>query len=410
MLSVPFTRIALFVLTFGFVLTSEVCTAGGPGPLLESGQAVDWWFAFKFNVGSFPNCAGAASRTCPFGGSVQNYPHGFSQQFVFASSANHNLRKSDACIGSATTDPVGATFDQVYNGSYNYVIWNDQFHGDPHLQCEQHNFCDKPWAHSKGMLAWDENGEGFVMQVTTPDWPGSGNINFQRQTDGNTLGCIAQDDNIKVSQHFFSLKLTKDDVVKVLAALQNSSAVTANTNNSQIVNNGGPNDIRAMVQQLGVLSTSTSATKDTLSSGVQIISKPSALNVPPWQMVSALLGGVDLNVATWYERDKIPDTDGQTPIGCWDPALGQPGAVKNMHVGHWEDVQFGLVGGNSPEGNHAKIGVSATGDFAIFGDMNQEGFLSGPVCNDRQNARGGLFFVIQDGKLAGDLRQLMSPQ
>jgi len=61
---------------------------------------------------------------------------------------------------------VGATFDQVYNGSYHYVIWNDQFYNDPNLPaCGGHTFCDNPWGHSKGMLAWNDDGDGFVMQV-----------------------------------------------------------------------------------------------------------------------------------------------------------------------------------------------------------------------------------------------------
>ena len=47
--------------------------------------------------------------------------------------------------------------------------------------------------------------------------------------DGNTLGCIA-DDDVLVSQHFFALKLSKNDVVTVLKALANASVVTDPTN------------------------------------------------------------------------------------------------------------------------------------------------------------------------------------
>src|SRR5947199_2640123 len=34
--------------------------------------------------------------------------------------------------------------------------------------------CSSPWGHSKGVLAWNDAGEGFVMQVSTPSWPASG--------------------------------------------------------------------------------------------------------------------------------------------------------------------------------------------------------------------------------------------
>ncbi len=124
---------------------------------------------------------------------------------------------------------------------------------------------------------------------------------------------------------FFALKLTKDDVVKVLKALQNASVVT-DTENTQIVNVSGPSDVTALVNSLGHKSSSTTYTKDTLSSGVTLISKPSDLNVPPWQMVSAVLGGVSLLTATWWAKPQIPSTTASTPVACWDDSLGKPGA------------------------------------------------------------------------------------
>jgi hypothetical protein len=69
-------------------------------------------------------------------------------------------------------------------------------------------------------------------------------------------------------------------------------------------------------------------------------------------------------------------------------------------------IIFGLTGGPSPDRNHAKIGVSASGNFAIFGDLNQEGSLSEP-CDLPQNTRGGLFFVVEDETLAAGLRELL---
>jgi hypothetical protein len=378
-----------------------------PTPLLETGKPVDWWFVFKFNTASFPSCANGAVRACIFGDDQpQNYKNGFSQQFAFASSDHRSMKKGNTCIGDTLQDPVGATFDQVYHGSYYYVIWNDQFYNDPDLAaCNGQPFCDKPWAHSKGMLAWNDAGEGFVLQVTTPSWPAAGSKNFPRENDGNTLGCVS-DNNVKVSQHFFSLKLTKDDVVKVLKALQNASVVTDHSVH-QIVNNGGPADIRELVEGLGKKSVSKTVTKDTLSSGVQLISKPSRLQVPPWQMVSAVLGGVSLRTATWWSRNKIPTTDGETTITCWDDALGPAGPVEIAISGEWHGTKFGLRGGNSKDGNHAKVGVTTDGNLSIFGDMNQEGALSGPDCTLSQNPRGGLFYVVDDEVLAAEVKSLI---
>jgi hypothetical protein len=305
---------------------------------------------------------------------------------------------------------VGATFGEIYDGSFNYVVWNDQFYQDPQLAaCGSSNSCGAPWGHSKGMVAWDEKGDGIVMQVTTPDWPGAASKRHPRSEEGNTLGCTARDNDVLVSQHFFALKLTKDDVVKVLTALQNASVVT-DPHNTQIVKNGGPADITGSVARLGVKSASTAVTHETLSTGVQLISKPSGLHVPPWQMVSSVLDGISLRAATWWANPgEIPSTTSATAINCWSTALGAPGGVEIAISGQFQGKTFGLKGLAEPDGNHAKIGVSTSGShhYAIFGDMNQEGAIKGD-CKSSQNGRGGLFFVIDDAELSNSMKDLIT--
>jgi hypothetical protein len=381
-------------------------SAGAPTPLLNAGHPVDWWVVFKFNASSFPGCGANSARTCTFGGTVQPYP-AFGQQFAFASSEHHALEQGTGCAGETTTEPLGATFEQVYDGSVHYLIWNDQFYQDPAIRgCG--DSCGSPWGHSKGLLAWNDSGDGVVLQVSTPSWPAAGSKTAPRRSDGNTLGCV-KDDDVKVSQHFFALKLTKDDLVAVLKALANASVVTDATND-QVVRNGGPADVQALVKTLGKQSTSTSFTKDTLSSGVTLISKPSRLHVPPWQLVSAVLGGASLRTATWWASPKIPTTTSSTHIGCWDMALAKPGAVEIATSGSFAHKTFGLTGGAGSNFNHAKIGVSTSGshDYSIFGDMNQQGSLSGPNCGSSQNGRGGLFFVVEDHDLWSSLKALMT--
>ena len=408
-----------------------------PVPLLTSGQPVNWWFVFKFNTQTYPDCGGA-QRTCLFGGTVQPYKS-YGQQFAFASSLDGTLQQGGGCVGDTTTDPLGATFAQVYNGKFYYVLWNDQFCGDPMAT----TFA--PSGHSKGMLAWNDNGDGIVLQVSTPSWPASGSSSQPRKTDGNTLGCV-NDDDVLVSQHFFALKLNKADVVSVLAALANAS-VTTDPTQLQIVNNGGPADIQGLVRGLGAISTSKTPLTAKLSSGVLLISKPSDLNVPPWQMVSALLGGEPLRVASWWTAPEIPTTTAATPVTCWDPSLAAPGAVEIATTGIWLGMTLGFEGVSEPDGNHAKIGVSNLGRsvpnpaptrpqpryddaslspecqgrsirsfadcrpaYVIFGDMNQQGSLSGPNCGSSQNGRGGLFFVVQDASLYQSVRALLAGQ
>ena len=399
-------RIVFACLAFAAAALPPVGRAAAPVPLLEKGRPVDWWFAFKFNSASFPACGAAATRACPFGGTVQNYK-AFSQQFVFASSETGKLQQGSGCAGATMADPIGATFDQVYSGTSNYAIWNDQFHNDPKIKGCSAGQCGSPWGHSKGMVAWDNSGDGLVLQVTTPSWPASGSNSARRKHDGNTLGCV-KDNDVLVSQHFFALKLNKDDLVKVLNALQNASVVT-DTKNRQIVRNGGPADVQQLVMQLGIRSKATTITKETLSSGVVLIAKPSKLNVPPWQLVSSTLGGIGLLTATWWMDPEIPTTRASTRISCWDPSLQKPGPVVIARTGNWAGEDFGLTGGPGKDFNHAKIGVSTSGTepFSIFGDMNQQGTITGPNCDSSQNGRGGLFYVVNNADLHDSVTALI---
>jgi hypothetical protein len=268
---------------------------------------------------------------------------------------------------------------------------------------------EAPWGHSKGMLAWSQNGNGFVMQVSTPSWPASGSVHHARRTDGNTLGCIA-DDDVLVSQHFFALKLNHSDVVAVLSGLANASVVT-DPKDVQIVNAGGPADVVKAVNALGgKVSTSTTIMTSKLSSGVLLISKPSSVQVPPWQMVSSILGGQPLLTATWWAHPEIPPTGATTTIGCWDSQLKtKPGPVEIATAGTWNSKSIGLEGIGKPNGNHAKIGVTTSGHpYAIFGDLNQQGTLSGPPCKSSQNGRGGMFYVVDNADLAKSVASLIA--
>jgi hypothetical protein len=139
---------------------------------------------------------------------------------------------------------------------------------------------------------------------------------------------------------------------------------------------------------------------------VQIVAKSGLLHVPPWHMVSALLGGEPLVVATWWTGpQKIQDTKAMKP-GCWDSSLGTAGSIRNAEIGKWRNKTFGLTGAASPDRNHAKLGVSKTGAFVIFGDFNNEGALS-ESCDVNQNTRGGLFYIVGNKTLANEVRDLL---
>lgn len=381
---------------------SPVCPA--PYPMLSKGHPVDWFFVFKLNAGKFPECGGG-TRTCPFGGGTPG-KYKFGQQYVVASSEDETLKDgAKDCLGTTTDDPVGATFDEVYHSGFHYLVWNDQFDGAPKLPCGAN--CNAPWGHSKGLMAWNDAGEGMIMQVSTPSWPGAASASHPRTGDQNTLGCV-NDDDVQSSQHFFALRLSKDDLLQVVSGLGIASVVT-DPKNVQVSSRGGPADVQAGVDALGKISPGNTVASALLSTGVRVIAKPSHLNVPPWQMVSALLGGVPLRTATWWMAPEIPTTvDGAKP-GCWSSQLGAPGPVAIATTGHWNNVEFSLKGGGATNGNHAKIGISTGADtpYAIFGDENQQGVLQGD-CDSSQNGRGGLFFVLRSPVLTAGVAKLIT--
>lgn len=405
-----------------------------PMPLAGPNQPVEWMFAYKFNDGSFP---GWDNGEIPpygtpgiFGGTVEDYPEGISQQYVFATSASPSLVKGKGPIGATFTDPLGATFAQVYNTpGYFYILWNDQFYNNP-IETK-----GSPGGHSKGMAAWNDDGEGFVLQVSTPSWPASGCHTFSRNSqqtidavknkkkdskgklielDYNTLGCI-DDDDVEVAQHFFCLKLSKDDLVNVLKGLINASVVTDPTK-PPLCNNGGPSDVQALVKQMGKVSTSKTLFTATLSSGVQLISKPSSMAVPPWQMISAQMNSLPLRVVSWWASPNIYSSKAGDVPGCWAPGLGTPGDVDIALTGSWAGVTVDLIGDNGRNSNHAKIGISKdpSQTICIFGDENQQGALkkgyASPtqLCNSSQNGRGGTFYVVNNAGLFKSLTQLFT--
>src|SRR5690242_3051827 len=105
-------------LTVALLLTALISAraADAPQPLLaKGGPAVDWWFVFKFGASKpFAGCGPVSGdRKCPFGGTPLS-GQSFGQQFAVASSANPDMKAGQGCLGAQLSDPVGATFDQVY--------------------------------------------------------------------------------------------------------------------------------------------------------------------------------------------------------------------------------------------------------------------------------------------------------
>ena len=393
-------------------------------PLLGDGTAVDWWFAFKPTTAAFPHCS--TNVTCMFGGDPMKdrLKPQYGLQYILASKGvdgtTKKMKLHSDCLGNGE-DPLAKTFQQIYSGNApNYVVWNDQFYDDPVPKIDPPciKYCAKPWGHSKGIMAWDDDGSGFVMQVTTPDWPGSGSMEYPRKKQGNTLGCC-KDDNVMVAQHFFALRLhSVNDTMTVLQALQRSSVVTDPKNPQLVKLSSGPSELKQVASQLGrqVLDNLEPFQGQlTVRTGpkVHLIAKPSGLHVPPWHLISAILE-TPLRTATWWTAPAINSThDGYKP-GCWHESLKPTTPEVQVGLsGQWHNTTFSLLGRPDTDGNHAKLGHSLKGPkLAVMSDMNQQGALdmenSKGTCDLSQNARGGLFFVLEDAVLHAGLVELLT--
>ena len=60
---------------------------------------------------------------------------------------------------NSTGGKASATFEEVYDNSFHYLIWNDQFYDDPEINgCSES--CSGPWGHSKGFSGGVGKGPG----------------------------------------------------------------------------------------------------------------------------------------------------------------------------------------------------------------------------------------------------------
>lgn len=103
-------------------------------PLLAEKKPADWWFAFKFNTATYPSKEASEPTRGIFGRSPQGYKREkgeFCLSYAVASNVTPTLQMGLGYIGGSLGDPLGATFNQIYNGDCNYVLWNDQFYNDP---------------------------------------------------------------------------------------------------------------------------------------------------------------------------------------------------------------------------------------------------------------------------------------
>src|SRR5664279_3107245 len=84
-------RAIVFGLLVSFLSTVALAADDAPAPMPKDGQAVDWWFVFKFNAKSYPKC-GKVYRVCTYGGNVQPYKLFSHQRLLSWGDGRHHER------------------------------------------------------------------------------------------------------------------------------------------------------------------------------------------------------------------------------------------------------------------------------------------------------------------------------
>lgn len=162
-----------------------------------------------------------------------------------------------------------------------------------------------------------------------------------------------------------------------------------------------------------------------------------------WDGVPSLEPGPHCADGTWNFRDQADDeskrrhvtnvtklaravraraSDGTHQVVIYHDGVGTQKGVEHVVGGATgEGIEDNIrdlyrsISYNYVDGDQAKIGVSTDGHtgVAIFGDMNQQGTLTGSTaangsCKSSQNGRGGLFYIIENADLAADIAALIA--
>ncbi|KAI9913602.1 hypothetical protein PsorP6_005155 [Peronosclerospora sorghi] len=161
---------------------------------------------------------------------------------------------------------------------------------------------------------------------------------------------------------------------------------------------------------------------------ILVLVKSPRAAVPPWALVAELLES-DVSVASWWDGScGIPSIcagdiflNSPNEFCLNNPQTGvelkadgsAPFNIENLLQATWQlndgsaNLTWQLVGGQVPDGNHAKWGLTtprsgqlnSSNAYVIFGDLNMEGFPCSKTCDGSQAGRGGSFFSLMHPSL-----------
>lgn len=321
-------------------------------PLDPAGKPVDWWAIITMP-------SGVCDRHS------HSDPHGGGGCYAYADSNRPSFRVMSGRHIGEPDSPLTATLRQQAIGR---VTWNDQASrtSQPGKYTNQMNL-----AHSKGTARVGAR-SGFVLNVSTPDFP---------DPDDERVGFQA-DNNLLFSQHMFCFSLDRTNMATWSRAIDGIGI-------NILTRRGWP---WGLPRGSHVSKDTAHRLRTTGRRSIDMLCKsPLAPFEAPWTAVAELVDD-SIRVLSW----KTYDAASVAPVCSGRRAVVS--TVSRIKLGGHEWCGLGHQKSWRGFRNHAKIAVSEKGDVCVFGSMNDDW---------TQNRRGGDFYAIRDFDLARSLRSIL---
>lgn len=314
-------------------------------PLDESGNPVDWWFAYKV----------------PKLGKTPNEPSATGYEYLYYDPIIQKVVQSPNLLtdGKGALDLTLKTIFDAPADSTGWILYNDE------MPADAKETDSSAFGHTKGVLAFDlESKTALWLLHSWPKFSDPSATTLPTPEYGQTFICIAID-------------------------LETASKIAAQMANHQVPQVYLPripisldkNDpLYILSQPLNTNPTTDSDIVDYKSRGgvdFKVIAKNKKWNKDFWNDLVGPTLGTDINVESWI-RGKIP------------PTLDSDGLHKTFDVKYIDLSPLGIPWNWPETHDHAKWAVGVDSDWVCIGDINR--MIS-------QEKRGGATIAFQDKTL-----------
>eukprot|EP00825_Cyclidium_porcatum_P048509 TRINITY_DN816_c0_g1_i6.p1 TRINITY_DN816_c0_g1~~TRINITY_DN816_c0_g1_i6.p1 ORF type:complete len:461 (+),score=50.16 TRINITY_DN816_c0_g1_i6:30-1412(+) len=326
-------QMKLFFIFILYFLTVAYSSAQKVQCLNEDGKPVDWWVIMKLPIA---------------------FNTGLDYMYFDASSNSLEPKTKITGLDSSLFRTLAQIADQT-TGKTASVFWNDQ---PPHEPLPPFTF-----AHQKGFLGFDLNGDGFILVHSAP--------NFVTVID-KKVQLTYPSTSLRYGQHFMCITIDSFDVYDKYAEL-------LLIDRPYVYNSSIPSSVQKLVPNLVTLLDINQ--RGSAQSGVQTFQSAGGLYFTKF----AKSGEYQVSfyatfVAPFFHTDMAFETWGNSAEGYMPPECDTFKVVSNLQVEFTKDDSFTSLD------DHSKYGISLDGTQPIvcYGDINrQESQLSrggGTVC------------------------------